>query len=60
MGTEKQKIIWTVHPDGLHIHVEGRLVGVIDPEEGLHLMAQFADCVRHYMISKSEKEKTPR
>ena len=60
MGTEKQKIIWTVHPDGLHIHVEGQLVGVIDPDEGLHLMAQFADCIRHYMVAKGEKEKTPR
>ena len=49
------KIIWTVHPDGLHIHVEGRLVGVIPVSEGIHLMQQLADCVRHWM----DEQKTP-
>lgn len=48
----EERLVWTVHPDGLHIHVGGRLVGVIDPNEGLHLIASFADCVRHYMAAK--------
>lgn len=48
----EERLVWTVHPDGLHIHVGGRLVGVIDPDEGIHLIASFADCIRHYMAAK--------
>ena len=33
----------------------GRLVGVIPVSEGIHLMQQLADCVRHWM----DEQKTP-
>jgi len=53
------KIIWTVHPDGLHIHVEGRLVGVIPVSEGAYLIEQLAPSVVAYIHSLQEKQKTP-
>lgn len=53
------KIIWTVHPDGVHIHVEGRLVGVIPVFEGMHLIEQLAPSVVAYMHSLQDKQKTP-
>ena len=54
------KIIWTVHPDGVHIHREGRLVGVIPVSEGAYLIEQLAPSVVAYMHSLQEERKTPR
>ena len=53
------KIIWTVHPDGVHVHREGRLVGVIPVSEGIHLIEQLAPSVVAYMHSLKEKQKNP-
>jgi len=53
------KIIWTVHPDGVHVHVEGRLVGVIPVSEGAYLIEQLAPSVVAYIHSLQEKQKTP-
>jgi len=55
----KAKIIWTVHPDGVHVHREGRLVGVIPICEGMHLIEQLAPSVVAYMHSLQDKQKTP-
>ena len=58
MDTEK-RLIWTVHPDGVHIHREGRLVGVIPVSEGIHLIQDLSDCVRDYFEAMRRKQKTP-
>mgnify|MGYP003351520238 FL=1 len=56
---DRKPIVWTVHPDGLHIHTEGRLVGVIDVSQGMYLIEQLAPSVVDYMRSLQEKQKTP-
>ena len=53
------KIIWTVHPDGVHVHVEGRLIGVIPVCEGAYLIEQLAPSVVDYMLSLQDEQKTP-
>jgi len=59
MATE-ERIVWTVHPDGVHVHVEGRLVGVIPVSQGMYLIEQLAPSVVAYMHSLQEERKTPR
>jgi len=55
----KKQLVWTVHPDGVHIHVEGRLVGVIPIHEGAYLIEQLAPSVVAYMHSLQEERKNP-
>lgn len=59
MDTE-ERLVWTVHPDGVHVHIEGRLVGVIPVSEGMYLIEQLAPSVVAYMHSLQEERKTPR
>ncbi len=58
MDTEK-RLIWTVHPDGVHVHREGRLVGVIPICEGMHLIQDLAPHMRDYFEVLRRKQKTP-
>lgn len=56
---DRKPIVWTVHPDGLHIHKEGRLVGVIDVSQGMYLIEQLSPSVVAYMHSLQDKQKNP-
>lgn len=56
---DRKPIVWTVHPDGVHIHTEGHLVGVIDVSQGMYLIEQLAPSVVAYMHSLKGKQKTP-
>jgi len=56
---DRKPIVWTVHPDGVHVHVEGRLIGVIPVSQGMYLIEQLAPSVVAYMHSLQDKQKTP-
>ena len=55
---DRKSIVWTVHPDGVHVHLEGRLIGVIPVSQGMYLIEQLAPSVVAYMHSLQDKQKT--
>ena len=45
-------IRWAVYDEGMKIWKDGKLVGVIDPEQYPHILSDIAVYLRHYSAKK--------